>query len=36
MTRRERATVQAELAAAISAQSEHDFAIDARHQSEGR
>ncbi len=36
LTRRERAAVQAELATAIAAQAEQDFAIDARHQSEGR
>jgi len=36
LTRRERATVQAELAAAIAGQAEHDCAVDARHQSKGR
>jgi hypothetical protein len=36
LTRRERMAVQAELAAAIAAQAEHDFSIDARRQSEGR
>jgi hypothetical protein len=36
LTRRERATVQAELAAAIAAQAERDRAVEARRKKEGR
>jgi hypothetical protein len=36
LTRRERAAVRAELAAAIAAQAEHDCAIEAHNQREGR
>ena len=36
MTRRERAAVRAELAAAIAAQKEHDSAAEAHHDGEGR
>jgi hypothetical protein len=36
MTRRERAAVEAELAAAIAAQKEHELSVDARHHGEGR
>jgi hypothetical protein len=36
MTRRERAAVEAELAAAIAAQKEHDGAVAARHHRDGR
>jgi len=36
MTRRERAAIEAELAAAIAAQQEHDGAVKALHSGEGR
>ena len=36
LTRRERATVRAELVAAIAAQAERDRTVDARQQNEGR
>jgi len=36
MTRRERRAVEAELAAAIAAQAEHERAIEPRRRSEGR
>ena len=36
LTRRERATVRAELAAAIATQAERDRAVEARHEKEGR
>src|SRR5712671_190524 len=36
LTRRERATVEADLAAAIAAQNERELAVEARHQDEGR
>jgi hypothetical protein len=36
LTRRERATVRAELAAAIAAQAERDRAVEARREKEGR
>jgi hypothetical protein len=36
LARRERATVQAELAAAIAAQAERDRAVEARRKKEGR
>jgi hypothetical protein len=36
MTRRERAAIEAELAAAVAAQKEHDGNVEALHHSEGR
>ena len=36
LTRRERATVRAELTAAIAAQAKRDRAVEARHEKEGR
>ena len=36
LTRRERATVRAELTAAIAAQAERGHAVEARHEKEGR
>jgi hypothetical protein len=36
LTRRERATLEADLAAAIAAQNERELAVEARHQDEGR